>query len=194
MRKISVFNKISLDGYFAGANGEIDWFGHDSEVGEIAHEMGEAEPPDTVLFGRVTYEMFASFWPNVTPESNVPDDMRKMADELNQMTKVVFSTTLKEVNWKNSRLVRGDVAHEVRILKRAPAGSITIFGSGSIVQQLANEDLIDEYLLVVVPVVLGAGKPLFKDVKKLNLELVESRVAQSGSVLLRYQRAATEVT
>ncbi len=185
MRKVVMLNRISLDGFFAGPNGEIDWFIHDPDVDRAAHEMMH---PDTVLFGRLTYQMFESYWPPVAQDPNAPKEARTLANELNQMTKVVFSNCLEAVAWVNSELVKGAVTKQVRGLKQGDGHDITIFGSGSIVQQLANEGLIDEYLLIVTPVVLGTGKPLFKDVKKLNLELVETREFDSGNVLLHYKQ------
>ncbi|QWU16127.1 Dihydrofolate reductase [Paenibacillus sophorae] len=183
MRKIVVFNNVSIDGYYAGPGGEIDWFIHDPEVDKAAHEMMS---PDTVLFGRATYQMFESYWPHVAGNPNAPEGARMMANELNQMTKVVFSITLQEVNWENSRLLSGNLAEEARRLKEGEGADITVFGSGTIVQQLANEGLIDEYLLVLTPVVIGAGRPLFKDVNTMKLELLETRSFKSGVVLLHY--------
>jgi dihydrofolate reductase len=184
MKKIIMLNRISVDGFFAGPNGEIDWFIHDPEVDQAAHEMMH---PDTILFGRATYQMFESYWPNVSKDPNAPQEARILADELNQMTKMVFSKTLKEVTWENSKLVKSTVAEEVRKLKQGKGPDITIFGSGTIVQQLADEGLIDEYLIMVTPVVLGVGKSLFKDVKKFNLKLLETRNFKSGNVLLHYK-------
>ena len=183
MRKVVMFNRVSLDGFFAGPNGEIDWFVQDSEVDKATHEMMH---PDTLLLGRVTYQMFESYWPHVATDPNAPKEARILADELNQMTKVVFSKTLKEVTWENSKLVKGDVTKEVSKLKQGEGLDIVIFGSGTIVQQLTDEGLVDEYLITVTPVILGAGKPLFKDVKKINLELLETRNFKSGNVLLHY--------
>ncbi|AIQ15112.1 dihydrofolate reductase family protein [Paenibacillus durus] len=188
MRKIVVFNNVSIDGYYAGLNGEIDWFIHDPEVNQAAHEMMN---PDTVLFGRATYQMFESYWPHVANNPNAPEGARMMANELNQMTKVVFSTTLQEVNWENSKLHSGNLAEEVRRLKVGEGADITIFGSGTIVQQLEKEALIDEYLLVLTPVVIGTGRPLFKDVNKMKLELLETRSFKSGVVLLHYGMGGT---
>lgn len=184
MRKVIVFNRVSIDGYYAGPNGDIDWFIHDPEVDKAAHEMMN---PDTILFGKVTYQMFESYWPHVAMDPNAPEGARMIANELSQMTKVVFSKTLKEVNWENSKLVNGNFAEEVRKLKEVKGADITIFGSGTIVQQLAQEGLIDEYLLVVTPVVVGAGKPLFKDIKEMKLDLIETRDFRSGIVLLHYR-------
>jgi dihydrofolate reductase len=179
-----MFNRISIDGFFAGSDGEIDWFIHDSEVDKAAHEIMQ---PDTLLFGRATYEMFVSYWPHVAADPQAPRQARTLARELNQMTKVVFSKgTLKEVTWVNSKLVKGDIIKEVRKLKQGKGADIAIFGSGTIFQQLANGGLIDEYLLAVTPVVLGTGKPLFKEVENINLKLLKARSFKSGNVLLHY--------
>ncbi len=110
-----MFNRVSVDGYFAGPNGEIDWFVVDPELDKALHEMRQpnAVLPDTVLLGRVTYQLFESVWPKIAADPNAPKEARTTADELNRMTKVVFSKTLKEVSWENTRLVNGDVAKEV---------------------------------------------------------------------------------
>jgi dihydrofolate reductase len=184
MRKIVVSNWVSTDGFFAGPNGEIDWIVQDPGVSQATHELMK---PDTLLAGRVSYQGFENFWPNVAKDPNSPEEMRKIADEMNEMTKIVFSRTLKEVTWENSKLINGNLIEEVQKLKKGKGADIVIFGSGTIVQQLANEGLIDEYLLAVSPVVLGTGKLLFKDVKKHGLELLEARNFDSGNVLLRYQ-------
>jgi dihydrofolate reductase len=184
MSVIVMLNRVSLDGFFAGPNGEIDWFIHDPEVDKAAHEMMQ---PDTLLLGRLTYQMFESYWPHVSKDPNAPQGARTTADELNQMTKVVFSKTLREVTWVNTRLVKDDLLGEVKKLKGGAGPDITIFGSGTVVGQLAHEALIDEYLIIVTPVVLGTGKPLFKDVKNMNLALIESRNFNSGNVLLHYK-------
>ena len=189
MRKVVMFNRISVDGFFAGPNGEIDWFIADPELDKALHEMGQpgVAPPDTVLLGRVTYQLFESFWPKIAADPDVPIEARIMADELNRMTKVVFSKTLDDVSWENTRLVKGSVTEEVSRLKQEKGSDILIFGSGTIVQQLASEGLIDEYLLAATPVILGTGKPLFKNVKKLNFKLLETRNFKSGNVLLHYE-------
>jgi len=183
MRKIIMLNRISIDGFFAGPNEEIDWFIPDPEVDKAAHEMMR---PDTLFLGRKTYQMFESYWPLVAADPNASEGARILANELDQMTKVVFSNTLEKVTWVNTQLVKGDFTHEVRQLKQGNGADITLFGSGTIVQQLANAGLMDEYLIIVTPRVLGTGKPLFKDVKKTNLKLLETRIFKSGNVLLHY--------
>lgn len=180
-----MFNRVSVDGFFAGTNGEIhEWFIHDPEVDKAAHEMAQA---DTILFGRKTYQLFEGYWLKVSTDPNAPPEARAIANELNEVTKVVFSKTLKKVVWENSKLIKGDPAKEARKLKKGKGSDILIFGSGTIVQQLTAEGLIDEYLFVVTPTILGAGKPLLKDVKKLNLELLEASDFKSGNVLLHYR-------
>ena len=183
MRKIIVFNRISLDGFFAGPNGEIDWFIHDPAVDQAAHEMMN---PDTLLMGRLTYQMFAGYWPSVMTDPNASKEARITADELSQMTKLVFSSTLDQATWQNTRLVKGDLIKEIRTLKQAEGADITIFGSGSIVQQLAKAELIDEYLIIITPVVLGKGKSFFKDLNAVKLFLKEVRNFKSGNIVVHY--------
>lgn len=184
MRKLIVFNSISIDGYYSGPNGATDWFIHDPEVDKASHELMN---PDTILFGRVTYQMFVGYWPQVASNPQAPEGARQMAKELNQMTKVVFSTTQTEVTWENSKLYNGNLIEEVQKLKSDEGADITIFGSGTLVQQLAQEGLIDEYLRLVMPVVVGGGKRLFKDFIKTKLERLETRSFKSGVVLLHYR-------
>src|SRR4051794_12308971 len=170
MKKVVVLNRISIDGFFAGPNGEMDWFVRDPEVDKAVHEPVET---GTILLGRLTYQLFESFWPHVAKDPNAPKELLATAKELDQLTKVVFSTTLQETTWQNSQLIKEDVAGEVRRLKQGNGPAMMIFGSGTIIQQLADQGLIDEYLLIVTPVILGVGKPLFKDVAKSNLELID---------------------
>jgi dihydrofolate reductase len=184
MRKIIMFNRMSMDGFFAGPNGEShEWFVQDPEVDKAAHEMME---PDTVLFGRITYQLFESHWPKMAKDPKAPKEAKATADELKKMDKLVFSKTLKDVNWENSKLVEGNLVDEVKKLKSGDGPDIVIFGSGTIVQQLTREQLIDEYVFVMTPVILGEGKSFFEDVRKLDLELLETRGFKSGNVMLHY--------
>ena len=193
MRKIIMMNWVSVDGFFAGPNGEIDWMVRDPEVDQALREPAPGQPrlesqgSDTMLLGHTTYSLFENSWPQIATDPNAPEALHKMAEEVNRMTKIVFSQTRPGVTWENSKLVRGNLIEEVKKLKQSDGSPILIFGSGTIVQQLSKEKLIDEYLLVVTPVVLGKGKPLFKDVEKLNLTLVHARPFKSGNVLLRYR-------
>jgi dihydrofolate reductase len=179
-----MLNRISVDGFYAATDGGIDWFIADPDVDAAAHDIIQA---DTVLFGRTTYLEMASFWPHVHRNPEAPVELRRLADEMDQMTKVVFSRTLTEVTWQNAILAGRDPASEVRKRKQGNGPDITIFGSGTVVQQLARESLIDDYILVVTPVALGAGKPLFHDIPRQGLQLMATRHFVSGNVLLHYR-------
>jgi dihydrofolate reductase len=195
MRKVIMFNRVSVDGFFAGPNGEIDWFVRDPELDIALHEMGQPGPvpPDTLLLGRVTYQLFESVWPKVATDPKATIEARNTADELNRMTKMVFSKSLKDVSWENTILVHGDVTKEVSRLKQGKGSDILVFGSGTIVQQLTDVGLIDEYLLAVTPIILGEGKLLFKGVKKLGLAPLETRRFKSGNVLLHYKLRGSDI-
>jgi dihydrofolate reductase len=184
MRKLVVFNNVTLDGYFTGAGGDFSWAhagGDDPEYQAFVAE--NASGGGQLLFGRITYELMAGYWPT-------PDAMRSnptVAEGMNRMPKVVFSRTLDTASWSNTKLVKGDVASEVRRMKNESGPGMAILGSGSIVAQLAPEGLIDEYQLVVNPVALGSGRTMFDGIRgRLNLELTGSRTFRNGKVFLRY--------
>jgi dihydrofolate reductase len=182
MRKIIVSNLVSLDGFFEGPNREIDWFVVEEEFFEYAKEL--LRSVDTILFGRVTYEGMASYWPTQAAKDNDPTITHKM----NNLSKVVFSKTLSTVEWNNSKLVKGNIAEEIPKLKQEPGKDMVIFGSGSIVSALTRLGLIDEYRIIVNPVILGKGNPLFKDLQdKFNLELLKTKKLKSGVVIFYYQ-------
>lgn len=188
MRKIVVMNRVSIDGYFASLNQKtwgMDWFIGDPEVDKAVHER---ESSDMLIMGGTTYRGFERSWVPVLKDPNAPREMKEVAEELTSMTKVVFSKTLKEneITWENTKLLKGNLVDEVKKLKQEKGSDILIFGSGSIVQQLANAGLIDDYFFILTPVVAGEGKPLFKDVKQFGLKLLEARSFQSGNVLLHY--------
>ena len=184
MRKVIVANLVSLDGFFAGPNGEIDWHNVDEEFNEYAIDL--LSSVDALLFGRVTYELMASYWP--TPAATENDPI--VAGKMNSLPKVVFSRTLEKVEWKNTRLVKGNLAEEISKMKQQPGKDIVIFGSGSIVSALTQLGLIDEYRIMVNPVVLGNGKPLFKGMNdRLNLKLLRTKMFRSGNVMLCYEPA-----
>ena len=182
MRKVIVSNLISLDGFISGPNGEIDWFKWDKEVEDyVKAQLGSM---DTILFGRVTYELMASYWPTATAATN--DQM--IIDAMNNLPKIVFSKTLEKVEWNNSRLVKDDIEGEVAKLKRQPGKDMVIYGSGGIVSTLTQMGLIDEYRIFVNPIVLGNGKPLFKDIQsRLTLKHINTKSFGNGLVLLCYR-------
>lgn len=190
MRKIYVLNRITLDGFFAGSNGENDWFIPDTAVDKATHEMIDAEK---LLLGRISYQHLEAFWPTVTPDSAFPQPVKVMAIEVNGMTKVVFSKTLQGVTWENSQLMQGDLIQEVKELKKGNGSGLLILGSGSLIQQLSEVGLIDDYVLILTPVVLGTGMPLFKGVSRVDLKLVETRHFDSGNMVLHYTVNGTKV-
>ena len=190
-----MFNRVTADGYFAGPAGNLDWVVPDKEIDRLGAEA--IERFDTVLFGRRTYEVFEAFWPHTiddSPTSLDPHDagrlspeMRAMAIFLNEATKLVFSRTLKDVTWRNSRLLHEIDPREIEAMKRQPGKDVIIFGSGSIVTRLTQHRLIDEYQFVVSPILLGTGRRLLSGVStNLALDLQEAKHYPSGNVMLRY--------
>lgn len=180
MRKIIVSNLMSLDGFFEGPNKELDWFVVDEEFFEYAREL--LNSVDTILFGRVTYQMMASYWPNATDNDAV------ITHKMNHLTKIVFSKTLRRVDWNNSKLAKEDIVTEVMRMKEEEGNDMVIFGSGTIVSQLTESGLIDEYRIILNPLLLGKGNPLFKGIhSKINLKLVRVKTFDSGVVILYYE-------
>jgi dihydrofolate reductase len=182
MRKVFVFNLVTLDGYFEGLNREIDWHNVDAEFNEHAVDM--LNSVDMVIFGRVTYELMANYWP--TPDAIKNDPI--VAGKMNSLSKIVFSRTLKKAEWNNTRLVKDNIEEEIKNMKKQQGKDMVILGSGSIVSKLAPLGLIDEYRIMVNPVVLGSGMSLFKGIKdRLNLKLIKTKTFKSGNVLLYYE-------
>lgn len=182
MRKLTVFNLMTLDGYIAGEGGDISWHNVDEEFQELANAASNSG--STLLFGRITYELMAGFWP--TEEAIRTDPI--VASGMNKSEKIVFSRTLQKADWNNTRLVKDDLIGEVKRLKGQSGKDLTVLGSGSIVAQLAQAGLIDEYNILLNPVVLGSGKTMFDGVKdRLALKLVRTRTFGNGNVLLVYE-------
>jgi dihydrofolate reductase len=185
MRRLIVFNNVSLDGYFVDSNGSMDWAHPDRTDAEwSAFVSGNASGNGTLVMGRVTYELMIRYWP--TPMAKQHDPV--VAAGMNRMSKVVFSRTLQETSWNNTRLVRGGLPGEIRRMKQESGEGMAILGSGSIVTQLAQEKLIDEYHFVVNPVILGAGRTMFEGVtQKMELKLNGSRAFKNGYVVVQYE-------
>jgi len=185
MRRLVVFNSVSVDGYFVDMNGDMSWAKNATPDAEWdAFGAENAKGGGTLLFGRITYEMMASFWP--TPLATQIDPI--VAEQMNSLPKVVFSRTLNQASWSNTKLVKGDMPAEVQKMKQEPGKGMAVLGSGSIVSQLAQEGLIDEYQIVVNPVVLGRGRTLFDGItQKLALKLTKTRAFSNGNVLLCYE-------
>jgi len=184
MRRLVVFNNLSIDGRFVDQDGNMGWAkgGNDEEFEAFGSE--NARGGGTLIFGRITYELMASFWPT----RQAIDSLPVVAERMNNGSKVVFSRTLRKASWNNTRLVKGDMVAEVRRMRKEPGDGMVILGSGSVVSQLAGEGLIDEYQIVLNPVALGGGRTMFDGIKeKLNLKLTNSRVFRSGKVFLCYE-------
>jgi dihydrofolate reductase len=190
MRRIIVTTWVTLDGFIAGLNNEMEWIGAIYDDAMAKYESDLVSTADTLILGRVTYESFAGSWPHVPDNPSASEGEKEYARKLNRMRKVVFSRSLGKVEWNNSALYREIVPAEITKLKQEPGQDIVIYGSASVVSELTNHGLIDEYQLLVHPVVLGSGKPLFKDIrKKVDLKLVKTKTHPSGVVVLYYQPA-----
>ena len=198
-RKILVFDRVSADGYFAASDGNLNWAVPDDALDRMGVEG--SDKVDTMLFGRRTYEMFESFWPGVRKKGmdaedphtagRKPPTLMAMARWINDTTKLVFSRTRQEVTWKNSRLMHDVDPRAIKDLKNEPGKDIIIFGSGSIVSQLTEHGLIDEYRLIVNPVLLGSGQSLVRGIgQSTRLHLEDAKTFESGNVMLRYTRKA----
>ena len=184
MRNVIVSNLISVDGLLAGPGGSIDWHVLNDEFFDYANAL--LDRTDTLLYGRVTYEGMAAYWP--TPQALANDGA--MARRMNAIHKVVFSTTLAQANWQNTRLVSGEAGAEVRRLKAQPGQDMVIFGSGRLVSSLTDLGLIDRFQLFINPVILGSGVPEFSGLAQAHkLRLLESKVFKTGVVLLAYAPA-----
>ncbi len=186
MRKIVVSEFVSLDGVVEDPGGSEKskhggwtWGYWNDEIGKF--KLDEILATGALLLGRVTYQGFAAAWPSMKDEQG-------FADRMNNLPKHVVSTTLEKLDWNNSRQIKGNIVDEVSKMKQQPGQDILIFGSGGLVRELMQHDLIDEYRLLVYPVVLGRGKRLFGDEINKTLKLAETKPFSSGVVLLRYQR------
>jgi dihydrofolate reductase len=191
MRNIITTTWVTLDGFIAGPKGELDWVGelYDDAMGVYENDL--VNSADTLLLGRVTYESFAGSWPHVPDNPTASEGEKAYARRLNAMRKVVFSRTLDRVEWNNSTLLKEVTPEATEQLKRGPGRDMLIYGSASLVRTLTDLGLIDEYQLLVHPVILGSGKPLFHDLKEqVKLKLVNTKTHPSGVVVLSYQPRA----
>lgn len=183
MRKLFAFNFITLNGFYKGAADDISWHRHGEEESAFAAENMQGEGA-VLLFGRVTYQQMASFWPTSEAIKNIPD----VAAGMNSAEKIVFSNTLRKAEWNNTKVISGDIVEAMKKLKQTEGKDMTILGSGSIVSTFADHGLIDGYQVMLDPVALGGGAALFSGItKKLDLKLTGTRTFKSGVVLLNYQ-------
>lgn len=184
MRKVIVSIHVTLDGFISGPIGDLenlDWAfpGVEETMPDIEDFLRSV---DIMLLGRIVYEGFASYW---------PDQTGRFADWMNKTPKIVFSKTPKKVEWgkwDNISLIHENVVEVVKKLKQQEGGDMVIFGGANLVQSFTNLGLIDEYRLIVDPVILGSGKALLKNVeKRYNLRLLDTKRYKSGAVVLHYQ-------
>jgi dihydrofolate reductase len=186
MRKVILSNSVTLDGFFEGPNKELDWHIVDEDSHQYAIDL--LSDVDALLFGRVTYQLMADYWPAAATNPSSSKSDLEIADKMNNLPKIVFSKTLQEVKWNNSRLVKENIAEEISKMKQQSGKDMVIFGSGSIVSTFMQHGLIDEYRIIVNPVVLGNGNPLFKGINgKQNLKLLRTKEFSSGKVILYYE-------
>ncbi len=177
---------MSLDGFFEGPNKEFNFFVPDAEFLEYAKDM--LRSVDTILFGKTTYLYMAGYWPSADKDEIANKD--EIADKMNGLAKIVFSTTLDKAEWNNSRLVKSDIVAEVSRLKQEPGKDMVILGSAMLASHLLQEGLIDEYRVILVPVLLGKGHLLFNGInRKLDLKLNQTKPLASGAAVLYYQKA-----
>lgn len=182
MRKLFTFNMVSIDGFFEGPEHDISWHLVDEEFNQFAIE--QTSSVDTILFGRLTYELMASYWP--TPAALADDPV--VADLMNRLPKIVFSRTLDKAEWNNTWLIRNNVEQEITTLKRKPGNDLAVFGSANLISSLNQMNLIDEHRIMVNPIVLGDGTPLFQRIEDYQkLKLLRTKTFRSGNVLLYYR-------
>ena len=186
MRKVIVSEFVTLDGVMEDPGG-ADKFIHGGWAFKFERgpegdkfKLDEVMEAEALLLGRITYEGFAAAWPSRTGE---------FADKMNNMPKYIVSSTLKEAKWKNSKLIKNNIVEELSKLKGMPGGDILVAGSGQLAQLLMQNNLIDEYRLMVYPVILGSGKRFFRDGGEVKLTLVETKLFGAGITLLRYHPA-----
>lgn len=177
----------SLDGYFEGSAGDLSWHNVDEEFNEFAVEQLNAA--GTLLFGRVTYQLMASYWPTPSAKTNDP----VVAEKMNTTPKLVFSNLLEKANWQNTGLIKDDFVGEMQKLRQQSSKDMLILGSSDLAVTFIEHGLIDEFRVMVNPLVLGDGKSLFKAIKrKLTLKLIKTRVFKNGNVLLYYEPMGNE--
>jgi dihydrofolate reductase len=187
MRKLIMLNLASVDGCYAGADGNVDWHNPDEEVMEYCN--GVLNGIDTMLFGRITYELYESYWPLVLDNPDAPEYDRVAARRLGEVRKIVYSKSKKESFWRNSELRSTFDPEEIKRLKKQDGKDMLICGSGTIVHELTNHGLIDEYQFIVTPVILGAGRRIFGYAPQIELKNARARLFNSGHLLVVYQKA-----
>lgn len=186
MRTLTVFESLTLNGFFAGPNGDLDWaYARNNDPEFDAFVQDNASSAGTLLFGRTTYEMMSSWWPSEMAAAQNPE----VAAGMNAAEKIVFSSTLKKAEWTGTLLVKDDPAEYVRNLKKTKGKNLVVLGSGKLVAGLAEAGLIDTCQFVYKPVVLGAGCTLFAGVKTpLGFRIASTRAFRDGNLVVNLER------
>jgi dihydrofolate reductase len=188
MRRLVVFMHTTLDGFVAGPNGEMDWIKVDSEIFEYAGQ--QTDMADTALYGRVTYQMMEAYWPTAGDQPNATKHDIQHSNWYNSVTKVVVSKTLQQHNLLNTKIISDNIADEIKKIKEQPGKNILMFGSPSVAHVLIQHNLIDDYWLLVNPILLGEGIPLFTNTEaRINLKLEKNNVFTSGVIVLHYEKS-----
>ena len=183
MSRLILFNMMTLDGFFEGPNKEIDWHHVDHEFNDFAIE--QLNSASALIFGRLTYDLMANYWPTPDTIKNDP----KVATKMNSIPKIVFSRTLKKAEWNNTKLMRGISKDEIENLKQQSGKNIFILGSAKLAADFRLVGLIDEYRIMVNPIIIGKGNPLFQvSDKRENIVLHSSKTFKNGNVLLVYRK------
>lgn len=187
MRKLVLFMHISLDGFAADANRGLGWISYDSELQQYADSI--VATVGSPVYGRLTYELMAGYWPGVLEDPNANEHSKAHARWVDKVTKIVFSKTMKKADWNNTIVINDNIAEEINRLKQEPGKDLVIFGSPGLAHSLMELDLIDEYQFTLNPVLLGTGIPVYQNIKnKTNLTLVKATTLKSGVVGLHYVR------
>jgi len=189
MRKLNYIMHLSLDGYYADANNDMQWVHMDDFIGDWVDQV--IETCDTALYGRVTYDMMASFWPTAAelPGAKAVRHIEQHASWVNPAKKIVVTRSLTSASWHNTQIIKGDVVNAIKTLKTEPGKAIVMLGSATLAQLLMSHNLIDDYWLTINPITLGAGQSLFRQPLKLKLIDPDTRLFPNGSVGLHYQPA-----
>lgn len=186
MRQLVLFMHVSLDGYVALPNGEMDWIRADEEI--LAYAGKQTDISDTALYGRITYEMMEEYWPTAADHPKATKHDKQHAEWYNNVTKIVVSKTMEGEHLPNTCVISHNIAAEIIKLKEASGKDIVVFGSPSAAHLLMEENLINDYWIFVNPILLGSGILLFNNIKhKIPLNLMEHKVFKSGVVCLHYK-------
>jgi dihydrofolate reductase len=187
MKQVILLMHVSLDGFVAGPNGEMDFITFDEAQFDFVGKL--TEEADTALYGRKTYEMMEPYWPTADQQPNATKHDKAHAAWYRQSLKLVISNSL-QTSGPNSKIISGDIVEKMKVEKQQPGSNIFMIGSPSVAHTFTNAGLIDRYWLFVNPVIIGTGIPLFKDVQsRKQLKLVESKLFSTGVVGLHYEKA-----